>query len=57
MGTFLPDFYRATLPGAENYSPVQMGIGLGFSEGLALGFLVGVLIVCVLAFGKRCPSG
>jgi hypothetical protein len=54
MGLFLPDFYRAVHFGdgpVEN--PVQVGTGLGISEGLMLGFVLGVLIVLVQAFGKR----
>jgi len=54
----VPNFYRSPLNGGNAHTdPISMGIGLGFSEGMALGFLLGVLIVCVQAFGKRKPPG
>jgi hypothetical protein len=53
MGVTIPDFYRSDFNGGRNVDPVQMGTGLGISEGLALGFLLGLVIVLVQAFGKR----
>lgn len=54
MGLFLPDFYRSGMfGGGEVINPIQTGTGLGISEGLGLGFLLGALIVCVIAFGRR----
>ena len=57
MGTFIPNFYRSGMfGGGETTDPIATGTGLGISEGLGLGFLLGVLIVCVQAFGKRKAS-
>lgn len=54
MGSFIPDFYRyGPGGGSPESNPVEVGTGLGFVEGLAAGFLLGALIVCVRAFGKR----
>lgn len=54
MGTFLPDFYRSGMFGVGGATDtVQLGTGLGISEGLGLGFVLGVLVVLVMAFGKR----
>lgn len=57
MGLFLPDFYRSGMFGGGGViNPVQTGTGLGISEGLGLGFFLGALIVCVIAFGRRKPK-
>ena len=54
MGTWLPGFYHdVPVGGGDMLYPVQTGTGLGISEGIGLGFLLGVLIVCVQAFGRK----
>jgi hypothetical protein len=52
LGTFLPGYYRGVFLGGRqpDFNPVDVGIGLGCSEGLMLGVVVGLVVVVVLAW-------
>ncbi|HVL38571.1 MAG TPA: hypothetical protein VM328_04185 [Fimbriimonadaceae bacterium] len=52
MGKWLPDFFSYILPEGPG-DRLQVGIGLGLVNGLLFGFLTGLVIVLVQAFGKR----
>lgn len=44
MGYFNPDYYRAVLPKSTDLDHVSVGLGLGLTQGLAVGLvIVGVL--------------
>jgi hypothetical protein len=60
LGTFAPDYYRGVVSGGRqpNFNPVDVGIGLGCSEGLLFGAVVGTVVVVVLAWrqsGRTSP--
>jgi hypothetical protein len=54
LGTFVPGYYRSVFSGGQepNFNPVDVGIGLGCSEGLMLGAVVGTVAAVVLAWRK-----
>jgi hypothetical protein len=47
LGTFHPGYYRSVVSGGRqpDFKPVDVGIGLGCSQGLILGVIVGALVV------------
>lgn len=55
---FAPYYYRSVfLQGdAPGFDPVQVGIGLGLTQGMALGFLAGVIIMIVVMRRKKPPA-
>ncbi|HVX15814.1 MAG TPA: hypothetical protein VHC22_31820 [Pirellulales bacterium] len=55
LGSFAPGYYRSVFRNgdAPGFDPVEVGIGLGLTQGLALGFIAGVIIVVVLMRQRR----
>jgi hypothetical protein len=47
----MPGYYRAVFPGGErpDFDPVQVGIGLGTTQGLVAGLVVGSVVVLAVA--------
>lgn len=47
LGRFAPGYYRSMFGqgNAPGFDPVQMGIGLGLTQGIALGFIAGIVII------------
>lgn len=53
LGTFVPDYYRTVFGAhAARLNPVHTGIGLGFSQGLGAGLVIGLIIVVVAAWSN-----
>lgn len=54
LGVFNPGYYRSLLPGGSSpdFNPVDVGIGLGCSQGTILGVVVGVTAVVLLAWRR-----
>jgi len=52
LGTMAPDYYRAVLrlPPEASIDPAQAGLGLGVTQGLAAGLIVGLVIVVSVAW-------
>jgi hypothetical protein len=52
LGYVAPGFFRQMLPLRDptNLNPVELGIGLGLTNGLGWALAVGVLLVAVLAW-------
>jgi multisubunit Na+/H+ antiporter MnhE subunit len=52
LGYVAPGFFRQMLPLRDpaNLNPVEVGIGLGLTNGLGWGLAVGVLLVAILAW-------
>jgi len=52
LGRIAPGFYRQMLPLRDpaNFDPVEVGIGLGLTNGLGWGLVVGVLLVAIIAW-------
>jgi F0F1-type ATP synthase assembly protein I len=50
LGRFAPAYYRSVFRNgnAPGFDPVQVGTGLGMTQGVALGFIAGIIIVIVL---------
>jgi hypothetical protein len=51
LGVLAPDYYRTVfgVPPEAPYDPVQVGVGLGLTQGATAGLLVGVVIVVSVA--------
>jgi hypothetical protein len=58
LGVFLPAYYRGVVSGGQqpDFNPVDVGVGLGTSEGVILGVLVGGLVVVALAWRRSRSS-
>jgi hypothetical protein len=59
LGRLAPSYYRGVFAGGESpgFDPVQVGIGLGVSQGLIAGLGVGsVVVVAVAISGWRRPT-
>jgi len=52
LGTASPSLFRA-LFSDSNIDPQQVGFGLGVANGLTFGFILGIVTVLCLTFGKR----
>ena len=52
LGQVAPSFFRQMLPLRDpaTFNPVQVGFGLGLTNGLGWGLVVGVLLVAILAW-------
>ena len=52
IGLYLPDYYRIVfdLPPDSDINPVQAGVGLGATQGLSAGLVVGLVIVVATAW-------
>lgn len=54
LGAFTPGYYRAVIPGGDrtDFVPWQVGLGLGFTQGLILGLIVGCVVLLSAAWYK-----
>lgn len=52
LGKVAPGFFRQMLPLRDpaSFNPVELGIGLGLTNGLGWGLVVGVLLVTIIAW-------
>ena len=52
LGKVAPSFFRQMLPLRDpaNFNPLELGIGLGLTNGLGWGLVVGVLLVAIIAW-------
>jgi len=52
LGKVAPGFFRQLLPLRDpaNFNPVELGIGLGLTNGLGWGLAVGILLVAIIAW-------
>ncbi len=52
LGRVAPSFFRQLLPLRDpaNFNPVELGIGLGLTNGLGWGLAIGILIVAIIAW-------
>jgi hypothetical protein len=55
LGRFAPAYYRSVFRegNAPGFDPVEVGIGLGLTQGIALGFIAGIVIVLALMRRSR----
>jgi len=54
LGTLCPDYYRTVFRGGDspNFNPIQVGIGLGITQGVAAGAVIGIVILGVLVWAE-----
>lgn len=52
LGKYAPAYYRQTfyVRDSANFEPIELGLGLGITQGLIWGICVGVLIVVILVW-------
>jgi hypothetical protein len=52
LGKVAPGFFRQMLPLRDpaNFNPLELGFGLGLTNGLGWGLVVGVLLVAIIAW-------
>ena len=51
LGTLAPDYYRSLLGGwSPGFDPVSVGVGLGLTQGMAGGVVVGLAVVALLCW-------
>ena len=52
LGKVAPGFFRQLLPLRDpaSFNPMELGIGLGLTNGLGWGLAVGVLLVAIIAW-------
>src|SRR5262245_44402839 len=52
LGSLAPDYYRTVFRhgNAPEFNPVQVGLGLGLSQGLLAGLAVGSVVVLAVAW-------
>jgi hypothetical protein len=55
LGAGMPDYYRGVFRGGHEpgFNPVQVGLGLGSTQGLICGTLLGSIIVLAMALARR----
>jgi|APTNR8051073442_1049403.scaffolds.fasta_scaffold32683_2 hypothetical protein len=55
LGRFTPDYYRAVfdVPESAPFDAVQAGVGLGVSQGLVAGSVIGTILVVTVEFCAR----
>ena len=60
MGTYIPGFYRATVPyfdeDGQQTSASEIGLGFGISQGLLMGFVMACVILIASAIRSRKPN-
>ena len=58
LGQWAPGYYRVMFPAADHpdFPTVQVGVGLGLTQGLAAGVLVGLIVVALLIWNDRSPA-
>ena len=54
LGTLCPDYYRTVFRSGDSpeFDPLQVGIGLGITQGIAAGTVIGIVILGVLAWAE-----
>ena len=52
LGSVAPDYYRAVF-GNPNLNPIQVGVGLGLTQGLGTGIVVGCVVLLAVAISRR----
>lgn len=54
LGVLMPGYYRGVVSGGRqpNFNPADVGVGLGTSQGVILGVIVGGLVVVALAWRR-----
>ena len=54
LGVFMPGYYRGIVSGGQqpDFNPADVGVGLGTSQGIILGVIVGGLVVVSLAWAR-----
>ena len=52
MGTFVPDYYHAVF-GNPELNAVQVGTGLGLTQGFGVGVAVGCVVLLAVAISHR----
>ena len=54
IGKFIPDYYRTVfrIPPGVDLDPAQAGLGLGVTQGLIGGLIIGLVIVATVAWYK-----
>lgn len=57
LGRFAPSYYRTVYPTGRVDDPVQLGIGLGTTQGAIAGVIVGCVIVMAVAISSRRSGG
>ena len=52
VGTLAPEYYRSVCRGGQElwFKPVSVGIGFGLTQGLAGGFIAGLVVVALLCW-------
>jgi hypothetical protein len=55
LGRFMPGYYRGIVSGGRmpDFNPTDVGIGLGSSQGIMVGVVVGGLVAMALAWKRR----
>lgn len=55
LGVGVPSYYRGVFAEGDNpgFDPVQVGFGLGLSQGLICGVLVGMVVVLAVSHSRR----
>jgi hypothetical protein len=55
LGVVAPSYYRSVFANGNNpgFDPVQVGFGLGLSQGLICGVLVGIAVVLAVSYSRR----
>jgi hypothetical protein len=68
IGTLAPEYYRSVFRHGDspNFNPLQVGIGLGATQGIASGAAISIVVLALLAWrdvraarattGKDCPN-
>ena len=52
LGSLAPDYYRAVF-GNPGLNPIQVGTGLGVTQGFGIGIVVGAVVVLAAAIANR----
>ena len=54
LGLLIPGYYRAVIPGGDrtDFVPWHVGLGLGFTQGIVAGLLVGCVVLLSAAWYK-----
>lgn len=55
LGKFAPEYYRAVfdVPESAAFDAVEAGVGLGISQGLVAGAVIGTILVVTVEFCAR----
>ncbi len=55
LGLLAPGYYRQVFHLREDVTPVELGIGLGVTQGSIWGLIIGLLIVAIIAWKGNAP--